>query len=545
MALAPGRIAWILSGALLSAALLLPLVAVTHEAFSGADGAWQHVSSALLGEYLANSLWLAAGVAALAFFLGAPSAWMVTMYSFPGRRLLGVLLVMPLAIPAYIMAYVYSDVLAVTGPLQGLLGAWPALPNVHSLPGAMVVLALALYPYVYLMCRGAFMDQPACSLEAARALGCSRWQALTKVALPMARPAAVAALALVVMETLADYGVPHYYGIPVLTTGIFRAWGGLDSAAVACRLALVLLAFSGALMAVELLFRRRARFHNPTDKQAPLPVARLRGARAAAATLFCGMPVLAGFVIPISYLLYLAFIALGKQSTGAFASLLWQSFWLAALTAVIAMALALFLQAGLKLHGGRAMRVLAYLVRFGYGIPGTVVGVGILVGLLWLQQGLARLGLDVTILAAGGLAGLVFAYLVRFMIMPLQTLESGLGRMKPSVAEAARGMGLGGTGLVRRVYLPMARGGLLTGMLIVFVEVVKELPATLLLRPFDFNTLAVRTYELASDERLLEAAWPALAIVLICLVPTLLLLPGASSSRDDRIMAVPGGYAYA
>ena len=544
MALAPSRIAWILSGTLLSAALLLPLAAVTHEAFSGANGAWQHVSHTLLGEYMANSLCLAAGVAALAFFMGAPSAWFVTMYSFPGRRLLSVLLMMPLAIPAYIMAYIYSDVFAVTGSLQRMLGDWLALPNVHSLPGAMVVLALALYPYVYLMCRAAFTDQPTCALEAARVLGCSRWQAFTKVVLPMARPAAVAALALVVMETLADYGVSHYYGIPVLTTGIFRAWGGLDSAAVACRLALILLAFSGALMVVELLFRRRARFHNPTDRQAPLPVAKLHGVRAAAAALFCAVPAVAGFVIPISYLLYLAFIASGSQSTDAFASLLWQSFWLAALTAAIAMSLALFLQTGLNLHGGRVMKVLAYLVRFGYGVPGTVVGVGIMVGLWWLQQGLSGLGLSGTILAAGGLAGLVFAYLVRFMIMPLQTLDSGFGRMKPSMSEAARGMGLGGTALVRRVYLPMVRGGLLTGMLIVFVEVIKELPATLLLRPFDFNTLAVRTYELANDERLLEAAWPALAIVLICLVPTLLLLPGISNFRK-RVMVAPGSYAYA
>ncbi len=538
-----GRTAWTLFGLLLAAILLLPLVAIAIEATSGTSAAWLHTRGTLLYEYTINSLILAVGVAVLAALLGVPTAWLVAMCRFPGRGVLAILLMMPLAIPTYIVAYIYSDIFAVTGVLQQLLGGKLQLPGVHSLGGTIVVLAVALFPYVYLMCRTAFTDQPACALEAARVLGCSRMAAFRRVALPLARPAMVASLSLVVMESLADYGVAQYYGVPVLATGIFRAWGGLGSTEVACRLALILLLFSGLLMALERFARSRARYHSPTDRKQPLPVVQLSGMKAAAAFVACGIPVLAGFIIPMLYLSYSAVIAADRQLVQDFVLPLWQSFWLAAVTASIAMAIALFMQAGVKIYGGKTMKFFISLVRLGYGVPGVVVAVGILVSLIWLQQGMAVIGISPDGVLVGTLAGLVFAYLVRFMVMPLQSLENGLSRIKSSVGEVVRSMGFGGTVLALRVYLPIMQGSMWTGLLIVFVEVVKELPATLLLRPFDFNTLAVHTYELANDERLVEASWPALAIVLICVAPVLLLTRRVGSSRSYKVVSNYRAYA--
>mgnify|MGYP001489624076 FL=1 len=396
-----------------------------------------------------------------------------------------------------------------------------------------------LYPYVYLLARAAFLEQSICALDVGRTLGLKPRQVFARIALPLARPAIVTGVSLVLMETLADYGTVKYFGINTFTTGIFRTWFGMGEAAAAAQLAAVLLGAIFLLILLERWSRRQSQYHHTSSRYQPLPGYRLRGLRGAAATLACALPVLLGFVLPSLQLLDWSFQTAATQIGRDFPTLVFNSLMLAAVTAALGVVLALILAYGRRLRGVPMVRGAVRVAGMGYAIPGTVIAVGVILPFAWLDNtidGWAReyFGVSTGLLLSGTLVALVFAYLVRFLAVSLQTVEAGIGKVGLSIDDTARSLGCRPGEVLRRVHIPMIRGSLLTAALLVFVDVMKELPATLILRPFNFSTLAVRTFELASDEQLAAAAPSALTIALVGLIPVILLSRSIARSRPGQ-----------
>ena len=531
---------------LLALAMSLPVLAIAAYLLEPPGDNWQHLKQTVLPEYLVNSAWLTLGVGLGVLLIGVSTAWLTAMCRFPGKRFFTWALLMPLAIPAYIIAYSYTGLLDFAGPVQTLLREWTgwgygdyAFPEIRSLGGAIVMLTLVLYPYVYLLARAAFLEQSICVLEVSRTLGCGPWRSFFRVALPLARPALVAGLSLALMETLADYGTVAYFGLPVFTTGIFRTWFGMGDALAAARLSALLLLFVFALMLLERLARRQARYHHTSGRYSRLPEYPLRGIRSVAAFVACALPVLLGFVVPSLLLGYWSWLTWEEMVDAAFLRLVWHSLLLAGVSALFALLLALLLGYGKRLLPTRDLHFAARLSTLGYAVPGTVIAVGVMIPLAAFDNALdARMrdwfGVSTGLLLSGSLFALVFAYLVRFLAVSLQTVESGLGKIRPSMDEAALSLGHRPAEILRGVHLPLMKGSVLTALLIVFVDVMKELPATLILRPFDFNTLAVRAFELASDERLADSSSAALSIIAVGLLPVLLLSRGIAHSRAGQ-----------
>ncbi|ROR34637.1 ABC transporter permease [Inmirania thermothiophila] len=544
---------WRLTVLALAALLALPVVTVAAHVFHPAGEVWRHLVATVLAEYVRNSLLLAAGVGAGTLVIGVGTAWLTTLCRFPGRRLFEWALLLPLAVPAYIIAYTYTGMLDFAGPVQSALReafGWRHgdywFPEIRSLGGAVAMLTLVLYPYVYLLARAAFLEQSVAALEAARILGCGPWGAFLRVAVPAARPAIVAGVSLVLMETLADFGTVQYFGVSTFTTGIYRTWFGLGDSAAAAQLAAVLLGFVFAVLVLERRARRRARFHHVAGSGRPLPVVRLRGVRGWLAAAACALPLLLGFALPFLQLAAWTVQTAESAFDPRFLRLVVNTLNLAGGTAVLALVVALVMAYGRRLRGGAAVAAAVRVAATGYAVPGTVIAVGVLIPFGALDNALdawmrAHLGVSTGLLLSGTVAGLVFAYLVRFLAVSLNTVESGLARIRPAMDEAARTLGHAPREILRRVHLPMLRGSLLTAVLLVFVDVMKELPATLILRPFNFNTLAVRAYELASDERLMDAAAPAVTIVLAGIVPVLLLSRAIARSRRREVEAAELG----
>ncbi len=534
------------SGASVCIALLLavPVLVILGFVLVPAGDTWRHLASTVLPDYVANSLLLMLGVAAGTLIGGVGSAWLTSMCRFPGRGFFEWALLLPMAMPAYIIAYTYTGMLDFAGPVQSALRSltgWGRgdywFPEIRSLGGAAQMLSLVLFPYVYLLTRAAFLSQSLCVLDVSRTLGNGPWRTFTRVALPLARPAIAAGLSLALMETLADYGTVQYFGVQTFTTGIFRTWYGLGSAAAAAQLSALLLAFVLVLIAVERGSRRHARYHHTSQRHQAIRRYRLRGWRAAGAFAFCLLPVLLGFLIPAAQLAIWAATLAREAYDADFLRLVVNSLELAALAALLALLLALLLAYAKRLNPTRPVVESVRLAGLGYAVPGTVIAIGVIIPFAWLDNQVdawmrATFGLSTGLLLSGTLVALVFAYLVRFLAVSLQTVESGLGKIKPSVDEAGRSLGLGPAQVLSRIHLPMLRGSLLTALLLVFVDVLKELPATLILRPFNFNTLAVRAFELASDERLADSAPAALTIVLAGLAPVILLSRSITRSRD-------------
>ena len=530
----------------LTVALLagLPVASVGLNLFAGGTSeTWGHLSSTVLPEYIANSLWLCLGVGLGVGVVGVTTAWLTAMHDFPGRRFFEWALVLPLAVPAYVMAYVYTDFLQFVGPVQTFLRdtfGWEHgdywFPDIRTLPGAMLMFVCVLYPYVYLLARTAFLERASGMLEAARTLGMGPWRAFFAVSLPLARPAIVAGIALALMETLADYGTVAYFAVNTFTTGIYRAWFSLGDRVAAAQLAAMLLAFVLFLLTVERISRGRARYHNTTGRNRPMAGARLRGVTAGLAILACVLPLLLGFILPAGLLLKMALTEGDAQFGERFLTLSRNSFVLAGATAAIGVLLALLLAYGARLAKNSLASGLNRLVGLGYAVPGAVIAVGVLIPVTRLDHWLAGqwqawFDYNPGLLLTGGIAALIYAYLVRFLAVALHTVESSLGKITPSMDDAARSLGLGQGETMRRVHVPMLRGSLLTAGLLVFVDVMKELPATLVMRPFNFDTLATQAYTLASDERLAEASTAALAIVVVGLLPLIALSRQVSAAR--------------
>jgi iron(III) transport system permease protein len=521
----------------------LPIASVGFNLLlGGTSGTWAHLASTVLPEYVLNSLALCAGVGLGVAIIGIATAWLTAMHDFPGRRIFEWALVLPLAVPAYVMAYVYTDFLQFVGPVQTALRdffEWRRgdyyFPDIRTLPGAMLMFVFVLYPYVYLLARTAFLERAGGVLEASRTLGIGPWRAFFTVSLPLARPAIAAGVALALMETLADYGTVAYFAVNTFTTGIYRAWFSLGDRIASAQLAAMLLGFVLLLVAVERITRGRARYHNTSNRHRP-PPGRLTGGAGLLAMLTCLLPLCMGFLLPAALLLRMALGEGDTQFGERFLVLARNSFTLAGLTALIAVALAVLLAYSARLSKTLLAKGLNRLVGLGYAVPGTVIAVGVLIPVTRLDNWLAGqwqawFGSNPGLLLTGGIAALIYAYLVRFLAVALQTVEASLSKITPSMDDAARSMGLGQGDTLRRVHVPILRGSLFTASLLVFVDVMKELPATLVMRPFNFDTLATQAYVLASDERLTEASTAALAIVAVGLLPLIALSRQISRTR--------------
>ena len=539
------RRAWPWPLAVVSVALLLslPVLVVVGFVFVPAGEVWAHLAATVLPDYIGNSLLLMLGVAVGTLAIGVGTAWLTSMCRFPGRGLFEWSLLLPMAMPAYIIAYTYTGMLDFAGPLQTAMRDWSGweygdywFPEIRSLPGAALMLSLVLYPYVYLLTRAAFLSQSLCVLDVSRTLGQGPWRTFAAVALPLARPAIVAGLSLALMETLADYGTVQYFGVPTFTTGIFRTWFGLGNPPAAAQLSAMLLAFVFVLILLERRSRHRARYYHTSQRHQPIRPIELRGAAATGATLACLAPVLFGFALPAGQLALWSWTVADSALDAEFLRLAANSLGLAAAAALLALLLALLLGYGRRLFPSPAVRLAVRTAGLGYAVPGTVIAVGVMIPFAWIDNGLdawmrQTFGVSTGLLLSGTLVALLFAYMVRFLAVSLQTVEAGLGKIRPSMDEAGRSLGYRIHELLLRVHVPMLWGSLQTALLLVFVDVLKELPATLILRPFNFNTLAVRAYELASDERLAESAPAALTIVAAGLLPTILLSRSISRSR--------------
>ena len=534
---------WVLLVVGVSLLLALPVLTVFVTALQPAGAVWRHLADTVLADYVRNSLLLMLGVGVGTLLIGVPAAWLTSIHEFPGRRLFEWMLLLPMAIPAYIIAYTYTGLLDFAGPVQTALlesfhwsrqDYW--FPEIRSLPGAVLMLALVLYPYVYLLARAAFLEQSVAVLEVSRSLGAGPWRRFHAVSLPMARPALIAGVSLVQMEALADYGTVQYFGVSTFTTGIFRVWYGMNDSIAAAQLAGLLLLFVFALLVFERFSRRLARFHHTGNRQFRPARLALRGRWRWLATLACLLPLLFGFLLPAGQLAIWAFRTAPRMMDGRFWHLLSHSLSLALGAALLILALALLLGYGQRLRPRPLARAAVRGAGLGYAVPGTVVAIGVMLPLAAIDRGVdgwARqwLGLSTGLLLSGTVMALLFAYCTRFLPVALHSVEAGLARIRPSMDDAARALGATPRAVLWRVHIPMLRGSLLTAVLLVFVDVLKELPATLILRPFNFNTLAVRTYELASDERLADSASFALAVVLAGIGPVILLSRAIGRSR--------------
>ena len=519
---------------MIAALLSLPVIVIVSYLVQTDSALWQHLLDTVLSDYLINSLLLLLGVGIGVLILGVPTAWLTSMCSFPGRRWLSWALLLPLAVPAYIIAYTYTGLLDFAGPVQTWIRDATGLGygdywffEIRSLGGAIVMMSLVLYPYVYLMARAAFLEQSVSSIEVGCSLGYSRWRAMWSLALPMARPAIIAGLSLALMETLADYGTVQYFGVSTFTTGIFRTFYGYGDTAAAAQLAASMLAFVILLVMLERYSRRRARYHSAAESRARADLIPLTKNNAMLAFLVCLAPVMFGFIIPATQLLLWAIFE-AEPLGWDFVGLAWNSFSLAFLAAVIAVTLAVILSYAKRTKPIKPVRTVIAMAGFGYALPGTIIAIGVLIPLAWADHSLIALfesvGWDSPgLLLSGSLVALLFAYTVRFLAVALGSVQSGLDNIKPSLDHAGRSMGHGPLAILRKIHVPLMRSSVLTAVLIVFVDVLKELPATLILRPFNFNTMAVRAYELASDERLVDAAPASIMIVLVGLIPVLML----------------------
>lgn len=544
--LRPPHDPWTLSALVIALALSVPVVVVLASILAPASDIWRHLATTVLPNYVANSLWLMLGVGIGVTLVGVATAWLVTMTEFPGVRWFDWLLLLPLAFPAYVIGYTYTGLLDFAGPVQTTLRAlfgWSKsdywFPEIRSLGGAIAMLVFVLYPYVYLLTRAAFINQSVCALEVSRTLGRGPWRSFFTVALPLARPAIVAGLALALMETLSDFGTMQYFAVDTFTTGIYRTWLGLGEPIAAAQLAAILLLFVFALFWIERWSRGDRRFHHTSAYYRRLPTRHLAGGRALLAFAGCALPVLLGFMVPAIALVVWTADNIELALSTPFFELARHSVVLAAVSAVLAVLIALPIAYGLRLHPGPLTSFAARIVGLGYAVPGAVIAVGVMLPFTWIDtrvDGLMRVtfGVSTGLVLSGTLVAVIFGYLVRFLSVALNATEAGLAKVTRNMDGAARTLGAGPTETIARVHAPLVGGSLVAAGALVFVEVLKELPATLLMRPFNFDTLAVRTYQLASDERLAEAAAPALAIVIAGIVPVVLLSRALTRSRPGH-----------
>ncbi|MBB5722871.1 iron(III) transport system permease protein [Loktanella ponticola] len=526
---------WSIGAIVIATLVVLPIAAVLWFALTPTDNIWPHLMATTFPRYLRNTVILMLSVGMLTAIVGTTTAWLVVMYRFPGRKWVQWALLMPLAVPAYVGAYALVDFLEYAGPVQtmlrGLMG-WETsadyiFPAIRTRSSAVVVLSASLYPYVYLLARAAFREQSGAGFEVARALGVGPWGRFFRVGLPLARPAIAAGVAVVMMETVNDFGTVDYFAVQTLTTGIFTVWlqgGNLGGAAQLATCVLGMIVF---LVVLEKFSRRRSKFFASARGQRPVSLTQLKAGQGAIAFVICLIPVLVGFFLPVGVLVSHAMDADQWVAPGL-RKALFHTITVAGLAAFLTVVGGLFMVYGVRLSKRRLPRLLMPVTAIGYAAPGAVLGLGILVPLAALDNRfadgvLALTGYDPGLLVTGTAGVLVIAYVVRFFAIAQGTADAAFGRVSPSLPMAARSLGQGAGGVLKRIYLPLMRASVGSAMLLVFVDAVKELPATLLLRPFSYDTLATRVHAKASLENISEAAPAALMITCVGLLAVIFL----------------------
>ena len=520
---------WSVGALVLCFLLVGPVLALVLTATGSSDGLWGHLLDTVLIRYIGNTLGLMLGVGILACFFGVTTSWVVTRYVFPGRLLFEWMLLLPAAIPAYIIAYTYTDFFEYAGPVQSqlrMIFGWARpsdywFPEIRSLGGAILVMASVLYPYIYMVTRIAFRLTPASLFEIALV---HRKSQFWDVGLPLARPAIAAGLALVLMEVVSDFGTVEYFAVETLTLGIFNVWLGMNNIVAAAQISLVGFVFILSLLGLELYARSRQRFSSTTSKTNKLQPLKLRGCGQALCVAICCLPLVFGFIVPVGVLLKFVLTGQAGANLVAVAGVMTGSVSVAILAALLVMVISTLIVLVATYRGGEMLRRMAMIASTGYAVPGTMLAIGVLIfagGIDRIYAGLV--GDDRASLLLGGLGILLVAYLVRFQAVGYGTALSGIRRLPDNMMGASRVLGNGFAGSLQRVILPLLRGSIMAGGLLVFVDVLKELPMTLLLRPFDFETLATYTYQFAKDEMLEEAALPALMIVFSGLLPVILM----------------------
>ena len=509
----------------------LPLFVVLSFLVTTSSDVWQHLVDTLLLRYVSNTLLLSVYVAIGVACIGVPTAWIIAFYRFPGREILSWLLLLPMAYPAYILAYTYTGVLEYAGPVLTWMRAvdmpgWVMSPFLHirSLPGAALMLSLVLYPYVYLLARAAFLQQSANLMEAGFTLGQNRFSVFRRIVIPMARPAIAAGVLLAIMETVADFGTVQFFGVQTFTTGIMRTYYGFGDTPGAAQLSSVLLGFVAVLIILERNSRNRIRYYSDQMRRLDKAAQSLNGSRAVGAQLLCVLPILFGFLVPTMLLTSWTLFDAQMQSLWQLA---WNSLALAGGSALFIVGIALLIGYANRLFPSHSLSFVTTFIGLGYALPGIVVAIGVLIPFgafdVWISAQLAPWSVKPQLWVSGTLVAVIFAYLVRFLAVANGNVFSGLSRIRPSIDQSGRLLGLSQTGVLTNIHIPLMRGSVMTAILVCFVDILKELPATLILRPFDFNTLAVRAYELAGQERLIDASPASLCIVLVGLIPVILL----------------------
>ncbi|RMF23969.1 MAG: iron ABC transporter permease [Cyanobacteria bacterium J083] len=538
---------WTIVVSAIALLIAIPILFIFQSILVDAGEIWQHLAETVLIDYLVNSFWLIFGVGFGVLVIGVGTAWLVTMCRFTGSRILEWALLLPLAAPAYVLAYTYTEVLDYYGVVQTWLRSifgWTNanqywFPDIRSLPGAIVMLILVLYPYVYLLARVAFIQQSVCTLEASRNLGCNPWSSFFKVALPLARPSIAAGLALALMETLNDLGTVEYFGVSTFTTGIYRTWLGMGERTAAAQLAACLMIFILVLIVLERWSRRQARYYQTSTNIKALSLYHLKGIRNLISALVCLIPVFFGFILPCAFLGKMSLENLDKTLNSEFWQLASHSFILASITALITVLISIIMAYGQRLQPNIGMRLAVRIAAMGYAIPGSVIAVGVMIPIGKLDNLINSLAqslfnMSAGLFLSGTIVVLIYAYLVRFLAVGFGAIESSLNKISPNLDNAARSLGYGATSTLIKVHAPLIWGGMLTSAMVVFVDVMKELPATLVIRPFNFDTLAVKVYQYAADERLIEASAPALCIVLVGILPVILLSLEIRQSRPQK-----------
>ncbi len=538
---------WLLSALLCAVLVVLPVASIFWLALFPSENIWDHLASTVLPHYIITTLLLLAGVGTIATLIGVGCAWLVTMCRFPGKRIFEWALLLPFAVPAYVIAYVYTDQLEYAGLVQSALRelfGWQTardywFPDIRTLGGAILMLALVLYPYIYMLARASFLEQSANIQAASRTLGCTPWQSFIRVSLPMARPGIAVGLSLVSMETINDFGTVDFFAVKSMSAGIYDTWLNMGNIGGAAQIACMMLIFVVMLVSLERIGRAKQRQFNGADRYRELITYPLTGWRAAFATLACLLPFAAGFLIPFMVLSYYAWDNFSESWNDEFLTIAGNSFMLALLTAFICCLVGLLLAYSKRLHSSRALNSAVRLSGLGYALPGAVLAIGVIIPFAAFDNGLDSLmmdlfGISTGLLLSGTIFAVLFAYVVRFLTVATGSVESSLAKITPTMDMAARSLGLNSMQTLWRVHLPLIRGGLLTGALVVFVDCMKELPATLILRPFNFDTLATYVYQYASDEMLEQSALGALLIVLVGLIPVILLSRTITSSTQAK-----------
>ncbi|NVK18232.1 MAG: iron ABC transporter permease [Methylocystaceae bacterium] len=538
---------WSLFTVITALIIASPVFIVVAYVFVPSGEVWTHLANTVLPNYISNSVILLIGVGLGTLIVGTGCAWLVTMCEFPGRKIFEWALLLPLAVPAYVIAYTYTGLLDYAGPVQEFLRelfGWRSardywFPEIRTLWGATTMFTLVLYPYVYMLSRAAFLEQSICVLEVSRTLGRTPWQSFKDVAFPLARPAIAAGTALALMETLNDFGTVHFFAVDTFTTGIYRTWFGMGEPAAAAQLGACMLIFIVSLIALERYSRGQAAYHHTTVRYRALRKLQINGIKQILCLIACILPVFLGFVLPAGILLNWTFATTEWWMTLQFWEFAFNSFILATVAALLAVVLAVLMAYGARLQPSLFTKIGVRAASIGYAVPGSVLAVGIMLPFAWtdnLIDSWAReyLGFSTGLILSGTIVAVVFAYVVRFLSVSYNAIEAGLGKVTKNMDCAARTLGHGPGETLRKVHLPLIRASMFSAGILVFVDVMKELPATMIMRPFNFTTLAVRTFELASDEQLAEASSAALAIVLVGIIPVIMISRTIAKSRPGH-----------